>query len=122
MAETNKFLYVWHTFISILSLYSVITNGFYAAFGFPYSYMYQILGSCGDKSAHCAHIIQDTIIELCFLVDIVLNFFIEYKSDDKLLPVRDLALIAERYLKSTFMLDFLAFTPFVPIIMSLQNA
>jgi len=58
---------------------------------------------------------------MLFLVDIVINFFIEYKSDEKLLPIRDLALIAERYLKGTFLLDFLAFTPFVPVITSTMN-
>jgi hypothetical protein len=55
------------------------------------------------------------------LIDIFLNFFIEYKSDEKLLPIRDLAMIAERYLKGTFLLDFLAFMPFVPIITTVNN-
>jgi hypothetical protein len=64
----------------------------------------------------------DSLTEFCFLIDIALNFFIEYKSDEKLLPIRDLALIAERYLKGTFLLDFLAFTPFVPVITSSSNA
>ena len=65
---------------------------------------------------------MDSLTEFCFLIDIALNFFIEYKSDEKLLPIRDLALIAERYLKGTFLLDFLAFTPFVPVITSASNA
>jgi hypothetical protein len=64
----------------------------------------------------------DSLTEFCFLIDIALNFFIEYKSDEKLLPIRDPALIAERYLKGTFLLDFLAFTPFVPVITSSSNA
>lgn len=119
MAEDNKFLYMWQLFIALLSLYSVIMNGFYAAFGFPYIYRLQTLSDCTNKTAHCSNIIFDTLTELCFLVDIILNFFIEYKSDEKLLPIRDLALIAERYLKGTFLLDFLAFTPFVPVITSI---
>jgi hypothetical protein len=39
----------------------------------------------------------------------------------KLLPIRDLGMIAERYLKGTLMLDFLAFAPFVPVITSYNN-
>ena len=67
------------------------------------------------------HIIGDSLCEICFLIDIALNFFIEYKSDEKLNPIRDLPLIAERYLKGTFLLDFLAFTPFVPVITTINK-
>lgn len=52
------------------------------------------------------------LIELCFLTDIVLNFFMQYRDDEDFKPVRDLKKIALRYLKQFFILDMLATIPF----------
>ena len=58
------------------------------------------------------------LAEFCFLLDIIVNFFIEYKSEEKLQPIRDIAKIAERYLKGTFLLDLISFFPFIPIVIA----
>jgi hypothetical protein len=50
--------------------------------------------------------------EALFLIDIILNFFQEYQSEEKFRPIRDIEKIVKRYLTSTFLLDFIALIPF----------
>ena len=38
ISEDNVFLNAWQIFIALISLYSVLANGFYGAFGFPVRY------------------------------------------------------------------------------------
>ena len=116
MREDNNFLNAWQIFIALLSLYSVLVNGFFAAFGFHNTYRFQKLMHCHNNQNDCFYIWSDIGAELCFLLDICFNFFVEYKSEEKLQPVRDFTKIAERYLKGTFLLDFIAFVPIVGII------
>jgi len=80
---------------------STITAAYFACFGFPTSTSY---------------IVVDIIIELCFATDIFLNFFLQYKDEKDLKPVREHKLIALRYLKGFFFVDFLATLPLVYII------
>lgn len=40
------------------------------------------------------------VIELMFLIDIIVTFFVEFKSEEKLYPTRDLLKIGERYIKT----------------------
>lgn len=51
-------------------------------------------------------------MDFIFLVDIVLNFLLEFVSEEKTRPVRDITKIATRYFKDTFVLDVLAIFPF----------
>ncbi len=74
---------------------STISAAYFACFGFV------------DNTGFLA---TDIVIECCFLLDIVLNFLIQYK-DDEHKPVRDLKRIAVRYLKKLFIVDFLATIP-----------
>ncbi len=54
---------------------------------------------------------MDVVIEVFFLFDIILNFFEEFRNEE-LKPVREIKLIALRYVRSTFIVDVLATIPF----------
>lgn len=84
ISEDNNFLYAWQIFIALLSLYSVLMNGYYGAFGFPVHYHIAVLNKCSTNSDACAYIWSDILVEFCFLIDIIINFFIEFKSEEKL--------------------------------------
>ena len=49
------------------------------------------------------------------LIDLMLNFFVEYQPEDTLKRERDFAAIARRYIKGQFFIDLLALFPFVYI-------
>lgn len=51
-------------------------------------------------------------MECMFAIDIILCFFTQYTDEQENKPVRDLKLIAIRYLKNGFLLDVLATFPF----------
>lgn len=59
-------------------------NGFYGAFGFPVHYHAAKLAHCGTYAKDCRYILTDLSSEFLFLVDIIINFFIEFKSEEKL--------------------------------------
>ena len=56
-------------------------------------------------------IIADTIVDLYFLADLILNFFTAYFNEDMKLVVSRTD-IAKRYLKTWFSVDFIALVPF----------
>ena len=55
-------------------------------------------------------------IEIIFISDLIVNFFIEYipdkTGDGNKLPVRDLLQIATHYFKGNFLIDFIPILPF----------
>ncbi len=51
-------------------------------------------------------------VEAFFLADIIFRFLQEYISEDDYFPVRDIKMLAIRYIKGSFFFDFLAFIPF----------
>jgi len=54
-------------------------------------------------------------MEIAMLIDLMLNFFVEYQPEDTLKRERDFAAIARRYIKGQFFIDLLALFPFVYI-------
>jgi hypothetical protein len=54
-------------------------------------------------------------IEAVMLLDIILQFLIEFQPEDTLKRERDLTAIARRYIKGEFIIDILALFPFVYI-------
>ena len=58
------------------------------------------------------------VVEIVFVVDFLLHFFIEFPAEggktlnEDIKPIRDLLKIGKRYLSTTFLLDLLACTPF----------
>ena len=51
-------------------------------------------------------------IEYLFLVDMILNFFVEHVNENTNKPVRNLSVIAFNYLKGGFTLDLITLLPF----------
>ena len=95
----------------------MLANGFYAAFGFPAQYHIDNTHGCKNTS-ECIYIWSDILSEFCFLIEIIITFFIEFKSEEKLQPIRDIGKISERYLQGTFLIDLISFFPFILAIKS----
>jgi hypothetical protein len=51
-------------------------------------------------------------VELFFLSDMIINFFREYTPKNGVTPIKDLRLCAIQYLKTKFIIDFIAILPF----------
>lgn len=51
-------------------------------------------------------------IDLCFLTDLVLNFFTPYYEDDEYIVIEDHGMIACHYLQGWFAIDLIAIIPF----------
>ena len=51
------------------------------------------------------------LIESFFGISLILKFFLEFKTEDEPLAVRDLGRIANRYLKRNFILDAIPLLP-----------
>lgn len=114
MAHDNPKLQVWNVFISILTIVSAFGNMYITTF---------------DKSYYNVHLddqfsgvnLAMLLIECLFFIDIFTKFlteFTEYTEDSGLdkKPVRDLFRIAKRYLADKFIIDFIAFYPFLETI------
>lgn len=79
--------------ITIFTLCSTLQACFYSCFGEPL-----------NRSA----IIFDYFMEAFFLIDILKTFFLQYQDDEDRKPVRDMRLIAIRYLKGRFFIEVIA--------------
>lgn len=82
----------------MLSLISTFTATYLACFGFPEN--------------NKIFFILYYSIECMFAIDIVLSFFTQYINDEDNKPVRDLKIIALKYMKSAFVVDAIATFPF----------
>jgi len=51
-------------------------------------------------------------MEVCFLIDIIRMFFMQYEDIEEQKTVRNLKLIAKRYLKGDFAVDLIAISRF----------
>ena len=85
---------LWYSWMSLMISYSTIMTAFFLAYDFPGSFM----------------ILVDRIVWLMFVVDLVLEFFVDFKDEDENL-VEDLGVIATTYLKGWFFLDLMAVMP-----------
>lgn len=45
-------------------------------------------------------------------MNLIFKFFVEFEVDGQVVPVRDLSLIAQNYLKGNFIFDFIPLIPF----------
>ena len=77
----------------IFALVSTLCAAFYACFGEP-----------EDMSMY----IVDVIMEVAFGIDIIRMFFMQYEDVEEQKTIRNLKLIAKRYLKGDFIVDVLA--------------
>ena len=90
----------------VASCYNTFVNAYYSAFGNPEN-KYQI--------------ILDYSIEVLFAMDLIFNFFQEYKDEETYTIVSDVKKIAKHYLKGSCIFDLLANIPFKLILEVAMN-
>lgn len=88
---------VFNFFAMTLAIYSTFSATYIAAFGFPTKKSYVVLTN---------------LVDLVFWIEIVLNFFQQYKDEVEYKPVKDVRMISYRYLKTNFIVDLIATIPF----------
>ena len=96
----NRWYNIWEILISTLSVSSTFISLFYA--GFKVNQFHKQLSTDTFNK----------IMEAMFWTDMFLQFFLEYRSSDRYLPIRDHKKIALKYLKENFILDLLSLMPF----------
>lgn len=104
---------IWQIFIGMMSLGSCVCYAYFAAFAFPYHFtsLSDFLTNFYEHPSDNGFTLFWFFVEVVFAVDIVLHFLKEYRSEINHQTVSDLRLIANRYLRTTFLLDFLATLP-----------
>lgn len=75
------------------------------------SYYYGYMASFHSKEDEPKVLVWVLIFEVYFGICFLLNFFVEYYTEDSPLPVRDLGKIAIRYLKNEFIFDLIPLIP-----------
>ncbi len=88
---------VFNFFAMTLAIYSTFSATYIAAFGFPIKKSYVVLTN---------------LVDLVFWIEIILNFFQQYKDEVEYKPVKDVRMISYRYLKTNFIVDLIATIPF----------
>jgi len=99
ISYNNPFKSAWDVCVMLLVIYSSITTAYTIAFDL-------------DPPEGSAFQVVDHIVEAAFLIDIILNFFQEYRDPQNFEYIKDFRLIAKHYLKSWFIIDLLAVFPF----------
>ena len=87
--------------LTIVCVFNVFSNTYYAAFGLPVT--------------NTADVVIDLSIEMLFLLDMIFNFFLEFKNEETFEIDSSFLSIALRYAKRSFFFDLLANFPLVNI-------
>ena len=87
----------WKIFVVIVCVLSSLTYAEMAAFGLPSSDSWLFIATL--------------VFEVIFVVDMIVQFTLEFKPEDQYNTVRDLTEIAKRYLRGRFLIDFIALIP-----------
>jgi hypothetical protein len=82
--------------LTVMCVFNVFSNGYYAAFGLP--------PVVADR-------VIDIFVEFLFLLDMIFNFFTEYKDTDTFEIDSSFVSIAKRYCTKLFLFDFIAWFP-----------
>lgn len=104
----NGYLAGWNIFVSIITLLSAFSNLHVAAFS---THDQEELNDIFDETVGFWQLVQ----EYLFGLDILIVFFTEYKGElgDYRRTFSEIAL---NYLKTTFLIDFIAFFPFFEVV------
>lgn len=76
------------------------------------SYAYMYLAAFGEPTPNSFLYILDYIFLGIFGIDIIIQFLLDYKPEDSYVRVRELILIAKKYLHTQFLFDFIPMIPF----------
>ena len=94
LSPDAKLVYIFSAIIIAFSGFSTVLGAYFACFGEPDDGFMAIF---------------DTIMEICFIVDMFKNFFMKYTDPrEPRKPVKDLAKIIVNYVKGAFFFDFIA--------------
>lgn len=99
--RSNIFYQGWKIGSTLLAFTSSFTYAFLAAF----------IHRMNEDEIKRANI-EDTIYNVLFVMDLILQFFVERTVDDDSIPSKDHKKIALAYMKGTFVMDFLTIIPF----------
>lgn len=97
LSPESRAVQIYQFLMIIFALISTLCAAFFACFGPPEDIGMQVI---------------DAIMEISFLLDIIRNFFMQYEDIEEQKTVRNLKLIAKRYIKGDFMVDLLAVSRF----------
>lgn len=98
--KANAYYHTWKIGLIILSFTS----------SFSYAYLASFIHLMNEDEISRANV-EDTIYNILFVVDMVLQFFVERNIGNGE-TTQDLKRIAKEYLKGTFFMDFLTIIPF----------
>ena len=99
ISELNPLYHIFEVLITMLCLVSSYIYAYIAAFR-----LHQDMNQTAYKLSY--------IFETMFLIDLILNFFVEYQPEDSKYPVRDMSKIAVHYLQGEFKMDAIPLIPF----------
>lgn len=104
---------IWQIFIGLLSLVTCVNYAYFAAFAFPYEFksLGDFFGAFNSRMSDNFMILFWFFVEIIFVVDIVLHFLKEFRSEINFHVVRYPRLIARRYLRTSFVFDLIATIP-----------
>ena len=94
----NPVYQCWKIFVVLTCIVSSYIYASVAAFKIPDS----------DSPIHYVNL----SFEVIFMIDMCVQFVLEYKPEDQFNKVRDIAKISKRYIKTRFLFDSLAIVPF----------
>ena len=97
ISEENKIYKMW----KFLDVMACLISSYY------YAYMAAFQNPMVGEPLFNVMLFFETI----FFISMVLNFFVEFVKDGQTIPTRDLAQIANRYLRSSFINDFIPLIP-----------
>ena len=98
---------LWDQLVGLLLVYTAIVTPYEVAFLEPYVGVLFVL---------------NRFVDLCFLADLVMNFFLAYYDAEKRLWVCSHRLIARRYLTGWFVLDLVSILPFDTVTLVMGSA
>lgn len=88
---------IFDVVILVLVGYSCFTTLYYVAFGVP---------------TNKWHIAWDLLVEYMFYLDFIFSFLQEYYDEESQQRIRDLKMIAKKYIEGWFLIDFVSIFPF----------
>lgn len=109
----------WRAFIGFVSLPVILLYSYFTAFSFPIDFTGFSFLTFEKSRTENSVIMVMFLLEVCFFIDIVLNFFLEFKYEETNQLERDIRKIGERYLKGEFPIDLLSIIPF-PLIFKVE--
>lgn len=103
---SGEFIKYWNNFVIILAMYNSII--------IPVQIFYKEKGHTALRGNVISCI--DAFVDLFFLLDIIIRFRTSFLDTKQSIEVRDPHVIYKRYLKGSFILDFISSVPFTSFV------